>query len=96
MISPSEHIDLVQGKINRLIRQYKALEKENVRLKSELEKMQESEEQIQLRNRQLEQQLNMIKATAGTTGDGTARKELDKQLSFYIREIDKCIAILGQ
>ena len=95
MISPSEHIDLIQGKISRLIKQFKALEKDNARLKSDLEKMQESEDQMHERNRQLEQQLNLIKATAGT-GDGTARKELDKQLSFYIREIDKCIAILGQ
>jgi len=95
MISPSEHIGQVQAKVSKLIRQYKALEKENLRLKTELEKRTETEDQIKNRNRLLEHQLNLIKATTGP-GDATAKKELEKQLNFYIKEIDRCIAILGQ
>ncbi|WP_336516315.1 hypothetical protein [Pollutibacter soli] len=93
-ISPSQQAEQVQAKVARLIKQYKALEKENTRLKSELGRVQDAEEHIRQQNRQLEQQLNVIRATG--TGDETARKELEKQLSFYIREIDKCISILAQ
>lgn len=92
--SPSQQAEQIQAKVARLIRQYKALEKENARLKSELSRMQGAEDHIRQQNRQLEQQLNVIRATG--TGDETARKELEKQLSFYIREIDKCISILAQ
>jgi septal ring factor EnvC (AmiA/AmiB activator) len=94
-LSPSEHIDQVHAKITRLLKQYKQLEKDNERLKAELAKKNETDEMIGQKNRQLERQLNMMKATAGN-GDDTAKKELEKQLNFYIREIDKCIAILGQ
>lgn len=92
--SPSQQAEQIQAKVARLIKQYKALEKENARLKSELDRVQGAEDHIRQQNRQLEQQLNVIRATG--TGDETARKELEKQLSFYIREIDKCISILAQ
>ncbi len=95
ILSPSEHIDQVHVKITRLLKQYRQLEKENERLKTELAKKNETDEMISQKNRQLERQLNMMKATAGS-GDDTAKKEIEKQLNFYIREIDRCIAILGQ
>jgi hypothetical protein len=67
MISPSEHIGLVQAKVSKLIRQYKALEKENLRLKTELEinrlqrEQNPSRQKEQLRQLQIEQQMNLLK-----------------------------------
>ena len=95
ILSPSEHIDQVQAKITRLLKQYRQLEKDNERLKAELARKNENDEMIVQKSRQLERQLNMMKATAGS-GDDNAKKELEKHLKFYIREIDRCIAILGQ
>ena len=81
--------------MEKVLDEKKQLEKDNERLKNELARKNENDEIILQKNRQLERQLNMMKATAGSSDD-TAKKELEKQLNFYIREIDRCIAILGQ
>ena len=95
MQNPSEQLETVLHKVNRLIRQYKVLEKENERIRQELEKKSEAESLLKEKAVQLEQQLNLIRASGGE-GDETSRKELEKQLNHYIREIDRCISILGQ
>lgn len=95
MQNPSEQLEIVLQKVNRLIRQYKSLEKENERIRQELEKKTEVESVLKEQTLQLEQQLNLIRATGGR-GDESSRKELEKQLNHYIREIDRCISILGQ
>lgn len=95
MQNPSEQLEIVLQKVNRLIRQYKALEKENERIRQEMEKKTEVESVLKEQTLQLEQQLNLIRATGGK-GDEKSRKELEKQLNHYIREIDRCISILGQ
>jgi hypothetical protein len=36
----------------------------------------------------------MLKASSGET-DEQSRKEMERKLNLYIREIDRCIALLG-
>jgi hypothetical protein len=44
---------------------------------------------------QLQQQVQILKATKAAMSEGEKRA-LEKKLGQYIREIDRCIAILGE
>ena len=95
MIPTAEHIANISNKVARLIKSYRVIVKENDRLKAELEKKMEAESTLKEQSRLLEQQLNLLKATSGQI-DEQAKKELQKQLNHYIREIDRCISLLGE
>jgi hypothetical protein len=95
MIPTAEHIANISNKVARLIKTYRVVVKENERLKAELEKKGEAESTLKEQSRLLEQQVNLLKATSGQI-DEHAKKELQKQLNHYIREIDRCISLLGE
>ena len=95
MIPTAEHIARVGSKVARLIKAYRSVLKENERLKAELEKKNEAEATLKEQSRLLEQQLNLLKASSGQL-DEKAKKDLQKQLNLYIREIDRCISLLGE
>ena len=44
---------------------------------------------------QLQQQVEIVKATSAAMSEGEKRA-LEKRLGQYIREIDRCIAMLGE
>jgi hypothetical protein len=95
MNSPSEHMDRVAAKAARLVRAYLALQKDHEKLQQELERKTEAEQAMREQARQLDIQVQLLKAASGNIDD-SGRKELQKQLNQYIREIDRCIALLGE
>jgi hypothetical protein len=95
MIPTAEHIARVGAKVARLIKAYRSVVKENERLKDELEKKTAAEIKLREQSKLMEQQLNMLKATSGQL-DEQAKKDLQKQLNHYIKEIDRCITMLGE
>lgn len=95
MSSPSEHMDRVAAKAAKLVRAYLALQKDHEKLRQELERKSEAEQAMREQARQLEIQVQLLKAASGNM-DEAGRKELQKQLNQYIREIDRCISLLGE
>jgi hypothetical protein len=95
MIPTAEHIARVGAKVARLIKAYRSVLKDNERLKEELEKKTAAEIKLREQSKLMEQQLNMLKATSGQL-DEQAKKDLQKQLNHYIKEIDRCITMLGE
>jgi chromosome segregation ATPase len=95
MIPTTEHIAKIGAKVARLIKAYQVVNRENERLKAELEKKSAAESALKEQSRLLEQQLNLLKASSGQM-DEQAKKELQKQLNHYIKEIDRCISLLGE
>lgn len=95
MSSPSEHMDRVSAKAAKLVRAYLALQKDHEKLQQELERKSEAEQAMREQARQLDIQVQLLKAASGNMDDA-GRKELQKQLNQYIREIDRCIALLGE
>jgi hypothetical protein len=88
------HINNIQAKLQLLLKKYAASEKENARLLKENQALQTVEkkqaEQIYL----LEQQVNILKASAGTL-EGIDKKNFEKNINGYIRSIEKCIGMLN-
>lgn len=94
MATAQEHINNIQQKLSSLIEKYHALMKENERLKKSLHESTGELNAVKETNDQLTLQLNMLKA-----GESEASKEsrnaLEKKINEYVKEIDKCIAQLG-
>jgi hypothetical protein len=71
------------------------LQKENIELKKELESSVKQSSQHQQTIETLKQQVEVLKITSGNWNEQD-KKEFDKRINQYIREIDKCIALLSE
>ncbi|MCG9899371.1 MAG: hypothetical protein MH132_05180 [Hydrotalea sp.] len=88
-----QQLEQIQQQVTKLIRLQQQLQKENQRLRKQLsdaELAKENQEKgLQLLRQQLEQaQL----AKAGWSED--EKKQLEKKINQYLKEIDACLAIL--
>lgn len=85
----------IQEKLQLLMRQRDVLLKENSKLKEELRQREKEQGEQLLKLDQLQQQIDILNVT-GTTMNEEEKKALEKKLGQYIREIDRCITLLGQ
>lgn len=90
-----DHIKRINEKVQQLLKQYLLLQKENERLKTELasSKKQLSEKQgeldlLTLRNQVLKASRSVLKEEE--------KKALEKRITLYLKEIDRCIAGLNE
>ena len=88
-------IKRILDKLQLLLKQRDLLLKENGKLKEELRKSQEEHSDKARRFEQLQQQVEILGVTKAAMSEGE-KKELEKRLGQYIREIDRCIALLGE
>lgn len=85
----------IQEKLNLLLKQHAALQKENQRLKEELQVGTKSMLVNQQHVDDLKQQVEVLKITSGNWEDAD-KKEFEKRINTYIKEIDRCIALLSE
>ena len=85
----------INDKLQQLLKQQLRLKKENERLRTELEVCKEKEDVYQQKIDELAQQISIIKLGAGEMNEKD-KKEFERKINQYVREIDKCIAFLGQ
>jgi hypothetical protein len=85
----------IQDKLQLVLKEREILLKENARLKEEVQgfKAEHNGHTVQLS--ELQQQVEILKASKGEM-DPAAKKILERRLSQYIKEIDRCIALLGE
>lgn len=89
------HIKRIQEKLERLLRQYNDLQKENNLLKKEMEKLSRQAAVNYQTIEKLKQQVEVLKISSGSW-DENDKKEFEKRINHYIKEIDKCIALLSE
>lgn len=82
-------------KLTLLLKQYSRLQKENERLKEELLQAKNKETDCNRRVEELQQQMNILKLASGDWNEKD-KKEFEKKINQYVREIDKCISFLSQ
>ena len=95
MTQSETQLKRVHEKIMLLLKQYQGLQKENEKLKEELNKMQIRSETHSRDSEKYRQQTEVLKLT-GRGMEESDKKILEKRLSKYVREIDKCIALLQE
>jgi ABC-type iron transport system FetAB ATPase subunit len=88
-------IKRIHSKLQQVLQQYAVLKKENARLQHKVQHLSSQQEQDQQLIYQLQQQVQLLKSAAGQMTESD-KKSFEKQLSKYIKEIDKCIAMLGE
>ena len=82
-------------KLQQLLKQYGRLQKENERLREELVQSRKRENETLGRVDELQQQNGILKLTNGDMNDRD-KKDFEKKVNQYLREIDKCISFLSQ
>jgi cell division septum initiation protein DivIVA len=89
------HIKRIQEKLQQLIKQHHELQKENSQLKKELERSAKQSSNHQQTIDALRQQVEVLKISSGNW-DEQDKKEFEKRINHYIKEIDKCIALFSE
>lgn len=95
MNTTEQQIKRIQDKLQQLLKAHAALQKENRRLKDELQtaaaKISSNQQQVE----ELKQQVSVLKVSAGSMNEAD-KKEMEKRINGYLKEIDRCIALLGE
>lgn len=95
MNNTEQHLKRIQDKLQQLLKQHAALQKENSKLKEELGSAQQKITAQQKNADELKQQVSILKVTAGDISEAD-KKEFEKRINGYLKEIDRCITMLGQ
>lgn len=90
-----DHIKRINDKLQLLLRNHQALKKNNERQSKLIAALQAEHETNQKEMASLREQLLIVKAAAGQM-TGEDKKAFEKNLSQYIRDIDKCIGLLSE
>lgn len=90
-----ENIGRIQQKLKTLLQEHYALQKDNERLRRELSvvKMQESVQLTLIE--QLQQQVEVLHVTSIRLSE-EEKKNIEKKINQYIREIDRCVSLLSE
>ena len=95
MSSGEEQIKRIYDKLQQLLKQHASLQKENQLLREELERAQKQVTQYQGTAEALKQQVSILQLGNGQMSEED-KKEFEKKLTTYIKEIDRCIAMLSE
>ena len=94
-MSVDTRFNTIYDKLQQLLKQYNRVKKENEQLKKELEQQKEIELQSKQRIEELHQQISILKLAAGEMDDKD-KKEFEKKINRYIKELEKTIAYLSK
>lgn len=95
MSNTEQHLKRIQDKLQQLLKQYAALQKENSRLIQELASAQQKISAYQKNTDELKQQVSVLKLSTGEMSEAD-KKEFEKRINGYLKEIDRCITLLGE
>ncbi len=88
------HIKNIQTKLQILLKKQDTLEKEKIDLIKDNEVYKLNEKKLSDKINLLEQQNNILKASAGKL-EGDEKKEFEKSINQYVRTIEKCKGMLN-
>jgi len=90
-----QHIKRINDKLQQLLKNYQQLQKDNERQGRLIDTLQQAKEKDMQQINELQEKVSILKAASGQMNDAD-KKEFEKNINRYIREIDKCIGILSE
>ena len=90
-----QQFTILNEKLQRLLVQYHALQRETERLKREVADSRAKETAAQTKIEELQGQVSILKLAAGEMTDKD-KKTFERKLNQYIKEIDRTIAHLSE
>lgn len=91
----TKHISRVHSKLQDFLKKYAALQKQNTQQQQLIAELKASIEENKNKVRQLEEQQHILKSAAGKMNE-TDKKAYEQIIGKYIKELDKCIALLSE
>jgi peptidoglycan hydrolase CwlO-like protein len=93
MTDINNHINQLHEKLQLLIKEYKQLQKDNKKLQKDITVLENEQTAKNLLLQQLEQKVTAVQITGGQWED-SQKQALQKKIDAYLKEIDKCLALL--
>lgn len=90
-----QQFNTIHDKLQQLLKAHSRVQKENERLKDELQKARDNEQLMNQRLDEMQQQVSVMKLGTGDMNERD-KKEFEKKINRYIKEIDKCISYLSE
>lgn len=90
-----QHIKRINDKLQQLLKNYLQLQKENNRQAEQIRQLKEAKQKDDEHIEDLKQKVSVLKAATNTMNEAD-KKEFEKTINQYIREIDKCIGLLSE
>ncbi len=90
-----EQFNIISNKLQQMLKRYQRLQKENAELKTALQNAGTIEQQSQQKIEELRQQSAILKMAAGSLSEKD-KKDFERKINQYVKEIDRCIAYLSQ
>jgi chromosome segregation ATPase len=90
-----EPIKNIEQKLKEVTKRYSALKKENLRLQAEAQKLTEVITQKEEELEQFRHQADLLKSGI-QSWQPDQKKMFVKRINTYLKEIDKCIALLNE
>ncbi|MBI3882746.1 MAG: hypothetical protein HY305_00585 [Sphingobacteriales bacterium] len=87
MSEVESHIKRINSKLQLLLKNYQALQKENERLVKALKEKKEKQQVHLQQIDSLQEQISVLKAATATMNEAD-KKEFEKRINRYIKEID--------
>lgn len=94
MVDLDLQIKSIQNKLQQLLRQQSLLQKENQKLKKDLEKAVAYGDEKEHTLQTIQQQMDVLKLSSGNLTE-EEKNSLGKRIDVYLKEIDKCLALLN-
>ncbi|TXT34099.1 MAG: hypothetical protein FD136_515 [Chitinophagaceae bacterium] len=87
------HIVQLQEKLQLLIKEYKQLQKDNSKLQKDIAVLHSEQQGRQQQLALMEQRIAAVQLTGANWND-QEKAALQKKIDAYLKEIDKCLALL--
>ena len=88
-----DQIQRIEEKVQRLVKEYHLAQKEIQHLQKENMRLAEMLQSRTEQANQLHQKVDALKISANSLDDST-KKDLEKRINIYLKDIDKCLALL--
>jgi uncharacterized coiled-coil DUF342 family protein len=95
MSTTEQHLTRIREKLQQLLKQHAVVMKENRKLREELGSVRQKMTAQHKSADELKQQVSILKVSAGEMNEQD-KKEFVKRINGYLKEIDRCIALLGE
>ena len=95
MTGPDQQLKRIQDKFSLVVKNYQGLQKENEKMKSDYHKLSERCDSLGREAEKLRQQSELMKYNTNDVMQDGEKKDLEKRLNQYVREINRCIALLN-
>lgn len=85
----------IYQKLQKLVKEYEQLKKENQKLRRDLDEQLATNKDGNNKVELLESQIALLKSSTGQM-DAAARKEMERRIQQYIKDIDTAIKLLNE